>query len=978
MELSIAQIALMSRLLDEALPLDAAGRRLWLERLSPEYQDLAPALRSALLPDAPDASSQALQTLPKLGSADEPPALAANGLKAGARVGPYELIRPLGAGGMAQVWLARRADGAFKREVALKLPTPTGPRADLEQRFARERDILASLEHAHIARFYDAGIDANGLPYVAMEYVHGEELTSWCDGHRLGISARLQLFVQMLGAVQYAHQKHVIHRDLKPSNILVTESGQVRLLDFGVAKLLGAEEADQLQLTNVYGRALTPDYASPELLRGDPVDARSDIYSLGVVLYELLTGARPYRLKSAASMGLLEQAIETVDVRKPSTQIEPQLVPARAATQEQLARQLRGDLDAVVLKALAKDPAERYRSAGALAEDLQRYLDGEPIEALPARFTDRLRKFVRRNKTTVVVSATAVAAILATVTFLLWGLRPAPGHWRDPLEGAKVTRLTDLEGTEQAAAISRDGRFVAFLSDRDGQLDAWLTQIGSNRYRNLTNGQFRQLSNFEIRTVAFSADGSLVTFWTRSGEGTRAEDINVMGAPTAGGPLRPYLREGVEFDWSPDGAQMVFHNSAPGDPLFVRAAGEATARQIYVAPPGIHCHFPTWSPDGAFIYFVRGDPPSAAWDVWRVRPSGAGLERLTFHNARITYPVLLDPGTLMFLATGADGSGPSLYVMDVPLRREHRLNVGLERYTSLAVNANGTRLVATVANSRSALWRVRIASNAAPQTTAEPVAPAFQSAFAPRFGPDYIAYASTRGGRRGIWKLVDGTATELWGDAGIDRVGAPAISSDGRRIAFAVERQGATQLYVMDADGGHTRVIAATLALRGGLAWSPDSQSIVGAIVRDGEPRLARIFLDGSPPRPMVSEYSVDPVWSPDGTYFVYSGSQVATTFSLRASAPDGRPYGVPSLILTIGARRVAFSRNSASLVILRGGIDRKNFWLLDLKTGAERQLTDLPSNFAIGDFDVSPDGTEIIFDRVQDSSSIALIERTH
>ena len=417
---SIPQLALMSRLLDEALPLDAAGRRSWLETLSPEYQDLAPALREALLPgDAHAAESKALETLPKFASADAASGSAANGLQPGARVGPYELIRLLGAGGMAQVWLARRADGAFKRDVALKLPTLTHLRSDLERRFARERDILASLEHPHIARFYDAGIDPNGLPYVAMEYVQGHPLTEWCDAHRLGISARLELLVQVLGGVQYAHEKHVIHRDLKPSNILVTESAQVRLLDFGVAKLLEAEAADQTQLTSVYGRALTPDYASPELLRGDPVDARADVYSLGVLLYELLTGVRPYRLKSAASIGMLEQAIATVDVKKPSTQSAQGASAGRGTTPESLTRQLRGDLDAVALKALAKAPAERYPSAATLAHDLRCYLDGKPIEALPARFTDRLRKFVRRNKTVVGVTATAAAAILGTIGYTL-------------------------------------------------------------------------------------------------------------------------------------------------------------------------------------------------------------------------------------------------------------------------------------------------------------------------------------------------------------------------------------------------------------------------------------------------------------------------------------------------------------------------------------------------------------------------------
>ena len=421
MRLSIAQTALLSHLLDQALPLDTAGRRAWLNKLAPEYQDLAEALRQALLVDDPQAAgSKVLATLPKLGCAMEAPGMGGQDLHAGVRVGPYELIRRLGTGGMAQVWLARRADGAFRREVALKLPTLTQLRADLEQRFARERDILASLEHPHIARFYDAGVDPNGLPYLALEYVHGRTLTDYCDAHRLGIAARLKLFLQVLDAVQYAHTKHVIHRDLKPSNILVNESGEVQLLDFGVAKLLEAEDADRTPLTSVYGRALTPDYASAELLRGDPLDARSDVYSLGVVLYELLTGARPYQLKSAASVGLLEQAITRVELKKPSTRIEPEAVATRATTSQRFARALRGDLDAIALKALAKDPAERYPSAAALAEDLQRHLHGKSVHALPARFSDRLRKFVRRNKGAVGVSVTAIAAILATVGYTLY------------------------------------------------------------------------------------------------------------------------------------------------------------------------------------------------------------------------------------------------------------------------------------------------------------------------------------------------------------------------------------------------------------------------------------------------------------------------------------------------------------------------------------------------------------------------------
>jgi serine/threonine protein kinase/Tol biopolymer transport system component len=977
MTLTIAQMAAMSRLLDEALPLDAAGRRAWLDALPAEHQELAQTLREALLPDEPlQAGLEPLSPHAMAGFANLSGATRVSRLQAGARVGPYELIRALGSGGMAEVWLARRADGAFKREVALKLPMLNLLRGDLEARFARERDILASLEHPHIARFYDAGVDPNASPYLAMEYVQGQPLTEWCDAHRLSVTARLELFMQVLEALQYAHQNQVIHRDLKASNILVTDAGQVRLLDFGVAKLLEADEGDLAPLTSVYGRALTPDYASPELLYGELIDARSDIYSLGVLLYEMLTGLRPYQLRGAASIGALEQAIAAVEVKKPSAQQEVEASAARSTTPEKLARELRGDLDAIVLKALAKRPLERYQSVSALARDLRRYLDRKPIEALPARFTDRLSKYVRRNKAMVAVSATALVAILATVAFMVWGPgRQTADGVRDPLAEAKVTRLTDFAGTEQAAAISRDGRLVAFLANRDGKMDAWLTEIGSNRYRNLTEGQVHDMSNASVRTVSFSPDGGLVTLWTRSADGSRPEDIKIVGAPTAGGPLQVYLPEAAEYDWSADGKQLVYHTPGAGDPLFVRAATDTAAHQIYIAPPGIHCHFPIWSTDSEFIYFLRGEP-LVHWDVWRLRPSGEGLEQITFHNTKLSYPVALDSRTLIYLATDADGSGPWLYVMDLKLKRERRISFGLERYLSLAASADGVRLVATVANSRSDLWSVRIDGNGPPPNTAAPMVPALQNAMAPRFGPGFIAYMSTGGGRRGIWKLANGAATELWNDAEADRVGAPAIAPDGRRIAFSVEKHGKTQLYVIDSDGRNARLVSAALALRGDLAWTPDSQSIVGAILQDGEPNLAKIRLDGAPPQPMTAEYSLNPVWSPDGKYLVYSGADVGMRFPLRASAPDGRPYGMASLILTRGARRVAFAPNSGSLVILRGEIAHKNFWLLNPQTGAERQLTDLPSSFVIGDFDVSPDGTEIIFDRVQDSSSIALIER--
>jgi serine/threonine protein kinase/predicted Zn-dependent protease len=336
------------------------------------------------------------------------------------------LIRLLGEGGMAEVWLAQRADGSLKREVALKLPMLRRDREDLSSRFARERDILAALEHPHIARLYDAGVSPDGLPYLAMEYVRGERLTAWCDTHRLGVNERLKLVLQVLDALQYAHAHHVIHRDIKPSNILVNEAGHVQLLDFGVAKLLEQHE-QQTDLTIVYGRALTPEYASPELARGDTAEPVSDVYSLGVLLYELLTGCLPYRIKATRSAALLEQAIVAAEVVRPSAHLASDADAARAATQDKLERQLRGDLDAIVLKALAKVPTDRYGSAAALADDLQRYLSGQPVKARPDRFTYRFSKLVRRRRADWAAGiAVAVLAAAALAYALIRSAPPAP------------------------------------------------------------------------------------------------------------------------------------------------------------------------------------------------------------------------------------------------------------------------------------------------------------------------------------------------------------------------------------------------------------------------------------------------------------------------------------------------------------------------------------------------------------------------
>jgi Tol biopolymer transport system component/DNA-binding winged helix-turn-helix (wHTH) protein len=571
----------------------------------------------------------------------------------------------------------------------------------------------------------------------------------------------------------------------------------------------------------------------------------------------------------------------------------------------------------------------------------------------------------------------AVAIILALLASAALFMASNSFHpWRNPFANARFSRLTDMNGKEQAAAISRDGKLAVFVSDHDGQDDVWITEIGSGRYRNLTQGKALEVVNPAIRTVGFSPDASLVTVWQRSSDGVRSGDINIAAIPSGGGSLQKYLPEAAEAVWSNDGKRILYHTSAPGDPIFIKDSVQAEPRRIYAAQASTHCHFQIWSPDDAYIYMVCG-VPQAGWDVWRIRADGSNPERITSHNALVSHVVALDARTLAYLAADADGTGQGLYVIDVERREPHRVSSGLERYSSLAASADGERLVATLEHPKSSLWRVSIAElPAGSPRGAVRIAADAAVGLSPRVGQGFLLYLSSRGGRQSIWKLAGGTRSELWSHPQQSVIGAPAVASDGRRIAFTASDGAKSFLYVMQTDGSQARVLTDSLALRGNPVWSPDGLSVVSAVADEGMPRLATVYLNGAPPAVLVSEYSLDPAWSPDGRFLVYSGADIGTTFPLRAVASDGKPYALPVPILTRGARRVVFSREGQAIVVLRGEIGHKNFWSIDLKSGAERQLTELPPDFNVRDFDLSADGAEILFDRVEANSEIALIER--
>lgn len=391
---------------------DAAGRRACVERACAGDESLRSEVEAFL-----DRQASGLERFADGAGACRGHDTTAN---AGLRLGAYQLIREIGRGGMGAVYLARRADGRYEQQAAVKLLKRGTDTDEVLRRFRAERRILARLEHPGIARLLDGGETPEGLPFFVMEYVAGVPLTDFARQHRLPIPARLELFCKVCAAVQFAHQNLVVHRDLKPGNILVTAEGEAKLLDFGLARLLGPAEGDESAptITLVESRRLTPAFASPEQVRGTVLTTASDIYSLGALLYELLTDQPPHRFSSPHPPPL--ELLRVIGEQEP-------LRPSLAADPRVRAR-LRGDLDNIIGLAMRKEPARRYQTVGALADDLRRHLESRPVRARPDTWRYRTAKFVGRNKTSVAVGALVLVALMSAGLVAVWQARRAIYH----------------------------------------------------------------------------------------------------------------------------------------------------------------------------------------------------------------------------------------------------------------------------------------------------------------------------------------------------------------------------------------------------------------------------------------------------------------------------------------------------------------------------------------------------------------------
>jgi serine/threonine protein kinase/tetratricopeptide (TPR) repeat protein len=435
---------LLSPLLDQALALEGEERQTWIKAQEPE---IAYRLEILLLEHSVLASDGFLET-----GVVELPSTAAT--MAGQTIGAFEVVSQIGQGGMGSVWLARRNDGRFERQVALKFLNIALLGKEGEDRFKREGKILALLAHRHIAELIDAGVTTTGQPYLVLEYVNGDQIDRYCDQRQLDLPARIRLFLQVLDAVAAAHANLIVHRDLKPSNVLVRRDGDVKLLDFGIAKLIETENCPEQHPTfTLSGTALTPQYAAPEQLKSEAITVCTDVYALGVLLYLLLTGRHPTGEGQRSPAELVKTIVELEPLRA-SDAVGAAMTHAgdaatrallRSASVEKLRRVLRGDLDTILAKALKKAPRERYASVGAFADDLRRYLKCEPIKARPDTLTYRAGKFARRHRVGLFIALLALMGVATGLTGMLLQARTARVQRDLALRQlARAERVTDL------------------------------------------------------------------------------------------------------------------------------------------------------------------------------------------------------------------------------------------------------------------------------------------------------------------------------------------------------------------------------------------------------------------------------------------------------------------------------------------------------------------------------------------------------
>jgi serine/threonine protein kinase/Tol biopolymer transport system component len=934
----------------------------------------------------------------------------------GERVGAYRIVGELGRGGMGAVYLAERADSEFRRRVAVKVVKRGMDTDSILRRFRNERQILAALDHPNIARLLDGGTTTDGRPYFVMEYINGAPITQYCDARRLGIGERLRLFQQVCAALSYAHQNLVIHRDVKPSNILVTTDGTPKLLDFGIAKLLNPELAhDTLAPTTLSVRPMTPEYASPEQIKGEPVTPASDQYSLGVLLYELLTGNRPYHARNGAFLEVArviceetpERPSKLVTLARDATTANDDeaktsitlhaICESRGVTPDALRRELESGLDNIIMLALRKEPTERYPSVADLSADITRFLNGQPVVAPPPAARPAIKTnavgWRERRVTLLLLAALILCAAAGFAAYRFLKSRPRSdanaARVAIPSPNMNVKRLTTT-GTERLPVISPDGQFIAHISFESGGQSLSLMQ--------LRGGATRQVvapAEVLYLGLAFSPDSNYL-YYTRTNR-TTIEGQLFRVAVSGGEPERVLEPVSNAIGFAPDGKRFAYVHvtESTGENRLALANTDGSGSPQVLASHSLFNFFNSnlaWSPDGKLIAYAMGDFSTAgfAFKLAAVNLSTGAESVITPRGfADLTQVAWLNDGSgLVITARDTLSSPMQLWYVAYPTGELRRITNDLNNYDGVSLTADNSMLITSKRDDQSNLFTVELSNAAASQgpMSKRMVVNQITTGVERQDGitglrwtaDGRILYVASASDGTDIYLMdADGSRRQrLTRDMGLPD--SPSLTPDGRYLVFAAYRDDQFSVWRLDVASGAVTKLTANMAFFPTL--TPDGRSVIHTqVVESGKSPLHRTSIDGGAATPLASFNARRPVISPDGRWIACNfNNDRGGEWQIAVVAITG---GEPAHVLQLPGfpdsqappeRPLAWTADSRALLYINDAGNGANIWLAPLDGGPHQQLTRFTEG-RIFNFARSTDGRRLVLARGSTATDIVL-----